>query len=355
MTKKNDDNHIKERLGAADDEGDDQEEEGDQVTARFDNHEMAGHGVDDEDIYDYDYDEEEEKEEGVNNNDEEDEDDDEDEDEDEDEDDDDDEDYEDVDDDDDDEKNTLVHIGRSTVDTLCKNDDDEDEDDEDDDDDDDDDDEDEDEDKEEAEDNDNDKDYDEDHNEDDDEKDTRLLHIGRSTLDASPTLGTLVTISNSSSSDSESWASESAENKNKYSDVQLPIVPSLSRPSIVTQTLPNYNYNSSDAPCRVRDSIVTYETMDARGELSLNSTEPFASPGIISLQSYVKRGRGIVWQNRSSCKLHYETDLKYFKSHTKRKARLLQIQHNVFYPDEGQVHHVISGKDNARYRIRWNL
>jgi len=74
----NDDNHIKECLGAADDEGDDQEEEGDQVTARFDNHEMAGRGVvDDEEIYDYD--EEEEKEEGVNNNDEEDEDDDEDE------------------------------------------------------------------------------------------------------------------------------------------------------------------------------------------------------------------------------------------------------------------------------------
>ncbi len=39
--------------------------------------------------------------------------------------------------------------------------------------------------------------------------------------------------------------------------------------------------------------------------------------------------------------------MKYFKSHTKRKARLLRIPHNVFYPDEGQVHHVISGKDNA--------
>ena len=116
---------------------------------------------------------------------------------------------------------------------------------------------------------------------------------------------------------------------------------------MATQTLPNYNYIAAAAPSAVRDSIVTYETMDTRGELSLGSKEPFGCSGIVSLQSFIKRGRGLAWQNRSSSKLHYETDLQFFKKHTRPKAKLLRIQHHVFYPDEGKVRHVVTGNDNA--------
>ena len=37
--------------------------------------------------------------------------------------------------------------------------------------------------------------------------------------------------------------------------------------------------------------------------------EPVESKGIASIQSYVKHGWCLLWQNRSSCKLHYQTTL----------------------------------------------
>ena len=87
--------------------------------------------------------------------------------------------------------------------------------------------------------------------------------------------------------------------------------------------------------------------MDTSVNLSLNKTEPFASAGIVSLQSYVKRGCGMAWQNKSSSKLHYKTDLEYFKEHTKPKARLLRIPHHVYYPEGSEVRRVVTGTDNA--------
>jgi len=137
------------------------------------------------------------------------------------------------------------------------------------------------------------------------------------------------------------------ENSSKVAAYPLPIVLSLPRPAFATQTLPNYNYKASSAPSPVRDSIVTYETMDTRVDLSLNITEPFATAGIVSLQSFVKRGRGMAWQNRSSSKLHYETDLEYFKEHTKPKATLLRIPHHIYYPEGNEVRRVVTGTDNV--------
>ena len=181
-----------------------------------------------------------------------------------------------------------------------------------------------------------------------DEEEEDSVHVGFSrTVEPVAAFQTTVTISNSSSSTSASETSAFSTITDSFSDVQLPIVSVFGRPSFVTQTLPNYKYDITGAPSPYRDSIVTYETMDTSGDPSFNVTEPFASAGIISLQSYVKRGRGMVWQNQSSSKLHYETDLAYFKEHTKPKAKLLQIPHYIFYPDGGKVRHVVSGKDSA--------
>ena len=127
----------------------------------------------------------------------------------------------------------------------------------------------------------------------------------------------------------------------------LPIVRSFPQPHLATQVLPKYNYLPRTAPSPVRDSIVTYETMETGGDLILNSKEPFGCPGIASLQSYVKRGRGLAWQNRSSSKLHNETNLRVFDEHTRPKAKLLKIPHQVFYPDGGTVRQVVTGRDNA--------
>jgi hypothetical protein len=78
------------------------------------------------------------------------------------------------------------------------------------------------------------------------------------------------------------------------------------------------------------------------------NTEPyFASKEIVSLQSYVKRGRGLLWQNKSSCKLHYESDLKHFNLGTRPKAQRLQIPHHIFYSNGGKVRSVVSKGDRA--------
>ena len=81
--------------------------------------------------------------------------------------------------------------------------------------------------------------------------------------------------------------------------INLPIVPAFPRPDIVPYKLPDYKYLASQAPFPVRDSIVTYETMDTQSghDLIVNNknTEPFfASKEIVSLQSHVKRGRGLL-------------------------------------------------------------
>ena len=168
-----------------------------------------------------------------------------------------------------------------------------------------------------------------------------------------PAAGSRVSLSNSSN-DSLSQVSlstqQGAPSQSQMSCVAgepLPIVRSFPQPHLATQVLPKYNYLPRTAPSPVRDSIVTYETMETGGDLILNSKEPFGCPGIASLQSYVKRGRGLAWQNRSSSKLHYETNLRVFDEHTRPKAKLLKIPHHVFYPDGGTVRQVVTGRDDA--------
>jgi hypothetical protein len=155
-----------------------------------------------------------------------------------------------------------------------------------------------------------------------------------------------ITLSSTSNQDANSQLSLSTDDGWGVSD--HPIVQAFPRPSIVTQTLPPYSYKASTAPMPVRDSIITYDLMDTRGDLGdLTTTEPFGCKGIVSLHSYVKQGCGLLWQNRSSCKLHYETDMEYWRTHTKPKARLLQIPHHIFFPDGGKVRKVVCTDDNA--------
>jgi len=125
----------------------------------------------------------------------------------------------------------------------------------------------------------------------------------------------------------------------------LPIISSFAAPKYTTMTLPHFSYNANTAPSPQRDSVITFETMNTKGEIDLRP-DAFASKGIISLQSYVKRGRGLLWQNHSSCKLHYETSNETLTEIIVPKAKRLGIRHNQFYPDGGKVHKVLRG-DNA--------
>ena len=56
--------------------------------------------------------------------------------------------------------------------------------------------------------------------------------------------------------------------------------------------------------------------------------------------------RGILWQNHSTSKLHYETDIENWGRTIVPKARHLGITHSTFHPDGGQLHKVVRG-DNA--------
>jgi hypothetical protein len=123
-----------------------------------------------------------------------------------------------------------------------------------------------------------------------------------------------------------------------------PLVRTWPAPKFPTLELPPYTYNAQNAPAPKRDSVITFETMDTNGEMCL-SPEPFVSKGIVSLQSYVKHGRGILFQNHSSCKLHYETDTETWRSTIIPKAKALQIPHHTFHPDGGKLHKLIRGNN----------
>jgi hypothetical protein len=85
-----------------------------------------------------------------------------------------------------------------------------------------------------------------------------------------------------------------------------PLIPSFPRLKFPTKKLPPYNFNASTAP-KERDSVITFETM---GKEMFLQPDPLRSHGIVSLQSYLKGGRGLLWQKRSSCKLHYKTSME---------------------------------------------
>ena len=125
---------------------------------------------------------------------------------------------------------------------------------------------------------------------------------------------------------------------------ETPLIRSWPCPKITTMQLLPYRYNAQNAPAPQQDSVLTFETMDTIGKVHLDP-EPFVSKGIVSLQSYVKHGRGILWQNHSACKLHYKTDMENWRNTIVPKARHLQIPHHTFHPNGGQLHKIVRGNN----------
>jgi hypothetical protein len=122
-----------------------------------------------------------------------------------------------------------------------------------------------------------------------------------------------------------------------------PLIPSFPRLKFPTKQLPPYDFNASTAP-KERDSVITFETM---GREMFLQPDPLRSHGIVSLQSYLKGGRGLLWQNRSSCKLHYKTSMETFQSIIIPMAKQRRIPHKTFYLDGGKVHKVVDGENNT--------
>jgi len=128
-----------------------------------------------------------------------------------------------------------------------------------------------------------------------------------------------------------------------YTSHASPIIPSFPSPRYDTSRIPKYRYTERNAPLK-RDSVITFETM---GKSHVLADQPFQSLGIVSFQSYVKEGRGLLWQNRTSCKLHYETSMHTYQNVVVPQAKQLKVPYQLFIPEgQSKVHKVIDG-DNV--------
>jgi len=107
------------------------------------------------------------------------------------------------------------------------------------------------------------------------------------------------------------------------------LVTAFQLPRTGTVQTPPYCYTRHTAPNRFRDSAITYENMGKHHEISLQD-EPFVSKGITSFFSFVKLGKGIMWQNRSSVKLHYETTIDNMTNKVGAQAKCKAVNHYIF-------------------------
>ena len=121
-----------------------------------------------------------------------------------------------------------------------------------------------------------------------------------------------------------------------------PIVSSFIRPKTTQERIPVYCYTRDTAPMD-RDSVITFETM---GDDLLLLKDPLESQGIVSLQSYIKKGQGLMFHNRTSVKLHYETSMKTLCEVIIPRAHRRSIPHQLFCPNSGTPEKVVSG-DNV--------
>jgi len=118
-----------------------------------------------------------------------------------------------------------------------------------------------------------------------------------------------------------------------------PIITSFPRPSFSKDRIQEFNYNQDNAPIE-RDAVITYETM---GDDILLRQEPLESQGIKEVHSFVKEGRGMLWHNRTSAKLHYETSLSTYQEFIVPKATKAGIPHRLFRSDCTSVQSVVDG------------
>ena len=118
-----------------------------------------------------------------------------------------------------------------------------------------------------------------------------------------------------------------------------PIITSFPRPSFSKDRIQEFKYNCDNAPCD-RDSVITYETM---GEDILLRHEPLESNGIKEVHSFVKEGRGLLWHNRTSVKLHYETSMSTYQDFVVPKAMKASIPHRLFHTDDTRLQRFVDG------------
>ena len=104
--------------------------------------------------------------------------------------------------------------------------------------------------------------------------------------------------------------------------------------------MPEFKYNEENAPCH-RDAVITYETM-GDDEILLRK-EPLESNGIKEVHSFVKEGRGLLWHNRTSAKLHYETSMSTYQDYVIRKASKAGIPSRLFDCDSSSLQRVVDG------------
>jgi hypothetical protein len=104
-----------------------------------------------------------------------------------------------------------------------------------------------------------------------------------------------------------------------------PLITSFQQPQFRKRLLPEHGFTAENAPSPSKFLlVVTYPspliTSFQQPQFRKRwQKEPVESKGIASIESYVKHGRGLLWQNRSSCKLHYQTTSQRqpsMKSHT---------------------------------------
>ena len=144
----------------------------------------------------------------------------------------------------------------------------------------------------------------------------------------------LNTITASSASRQETLVTES---KNMF---DCPIITSFPRPSYAKDRIQEFKYNHGSAPCH-RDAVITYETM-GDDEILLRK-EPLESKGIKEVHSFVKQGRGLLWHNRTSAKLHYETSMSTYQDFVIRKASKGGIRSRLFDSDSSSLQRMVEG------------
>jgi hypothetical protein len=128
-----------------------------------------------------------------------------------------------------------------------------------------------------------------------------------------------------------------------YQTFPSPLITSFQRPRFRKSLIADYGFKPENAPSPSEClSVVTYETM---GNDMYPQKVPVESKGIASIQLYVKHGWGLLWQNRSSCKLHYQTTLDQYEKVVLAKATKYEIPHKFFCGGDESTHvqKVVSG------------
>lgn len=129
--------------------------------------------------------------------------------------------------------------------------------------------------------------------------------------------------------------------------IDVPIIESFSRPKVSYVSTPTYSYNEQTAP-KYRDTVITYEEM---GGSETNPPklhpEPLESRKIESLFSFSKGTKGIMWHNRTSSKLHYETTSDTFENTIRLPALQKGIKHRIFTGETNGNHCVRCGDKNV--------